>query len=117
MTSTTPLPPIAVAPTGQRRSTRHTNLRRRDGRARDRSNQVDTGATTRRERLRAHAALVTLWGALTVTILAYAITRGSVGGAFLAVAVAWVTHLASTALRRSRQHDDAQPTRPISFTP
>jgi L-fucose isomerase-like protein len=115
--TTTEVRAAAVPLTRQRRSKRHTDLVRHDGHVRDRSDAVDAAGTTRRERLRAHAALVTLWAGLTVTILAYAIARGSVGAVFLAVSVASVTRLAWTALRRSAQRDHAQPTRRVSFIP
>jgi hypothetical protein len=107
----------ALPLTRQRRSKRHADLVRRDGRVRDRSDAVDAAATTHRERLRAHAGLVTLWAGLTVTILAYAIARGSVGAVVLAASVASVTRLAWTALRPSAQRDHVQPTRSISFIP
>jgi hypothetical protein len=115
--TTTELRPATIPLTGQRRRARRPGLIRRHGRLRDRSDELDAVATTSPERLRAHAALVTLWAGLTVTLLAYAIARGSVGAAFLALSVAWVTRLAWTALRQSRQRDHAQPTHPISFIP
>jgi hypothetical protein len=56
----------------------------------------------------ADAALVTMWAALAVTILAYAVARESVGALILGAVVAWQMSTAwSGVARRREQGDDA----------
>jgi hypothetical protein len=76
---------------------------------------IDAAGTTRRERLRAHAVLAVLWSALAVTILAYAVSKASVGAAVLGAFVAWAIRLAWSAAWQA--DGDEQQSRPLTFIP
>ena len=71
-----------------------------------------TPDATRGERLRADAALVALWAALAVAILAVAIAREIPGALVLGVVVIWLLRVAWVTAARPR---DAARLAPIRF--
>jgi hypothetical protein len=96
--------PAAISRARQpRRETRHTHHR------------IDAAGATRIERVRAQTVLAGLWSGLAVAILAYAITRASVGAAVIAVLAVWAIRVAWAAAWRTTADDEQ--TRPLTFIP
>ena len=77
-----------------------------------RAGEAGPAGTSRQERLRAHGALITLWSAFALTILAYAIARESIAALALGAGAIWLLRMAWTAAFRSAE--DEPP--PITFS-